>query len=187
MEAPINEGESQRAPDAKITDYFANFGESLAKKSLVVWSDGGHKFIPFTPWNSVATFDRKHYVALPWWRAYNQLKHNRWKNKREATIKNAIFAMGGLLLAIVHSPLMKDGLIESGWLHTDWNPEIVIENLSNDSTTDGTGATFETPLLSFAVEHGPTPSSVGMYSGIATPRFYNWLSANDHKPVPVLS
>jgi len=115
----------------------------------------------------------------------NKLKHDRWENKREATIRNAVFALGGLFVAIVHSPLMGDGLIESGWLHTDWNPEIVIANLKGDMPAHATHASFETSLMSHIVTHGPGAASVSCYYR-STPRFYNWLTANYGKPVPSL-
>src|ERR1039458_4433876 len=67
--------------NANIKHHFANFGNSVAKRWLVVWSDGGHKFIPFGPWDAVTLFDEDHYAPVPWWLAYNKLKHDRWENK----------------------------------------------------------------------------------------------------------
>jgi hypothetical protein len=169
---------------ANIKDHFANFGNSVAKRWLVVWSDGGHKFIPFEAWDAVTLFDKDQYPPVPWWQAYNDLKHDRWENKREATIRNAVFAVGGLFVAIVHSPLMGDGLRESGWLRTDWNPDIVVANLRGDPISHATQASFETSLMSYAVAHGGN-ASVGCYYR-STPRFYNWFTANYGKPVPTL-
>jgi len=170
---------------ANIIDYFVNFGGLVAKRSLVVWSDGGHKFLPFGAWDAAPLFEKDQYAPIPWWQAYNNLKHDRWENKREATVRNAVFAVGGLFIAIVHSPLMGDGLRESGWLRTDWNPDIVVANLNDDSASDGTSASFETSLISYAVQHGPFATSVGCYYR-STPRFYNWLTANHGRQVPTL-
>ncbi len=154
------------------------------EKWLVLWSDAGYKIIPFAPWDSVATFDETHYEPLAWWQAYNELKHDRWENKHKATVRNAVHAVGGLFLAIIHSPIMEVSLQESDWLHTDWNREIVTGTIHNQAGKQVTGATFETSLFSFAVNHGPHVSA-GIYHR-STPRFFNWLKADQREPMAPL-
>jgi len=54
---------------ANIQDYFVKFGNRVAKSWLVVWSDGGHKFMPFEAWGAVTLFDKDQYEPIPWWQA----------------------------------------------------------------------------------------------------------------------
>ena len=168
---------------AKIPDYFRAFGSVVADRWLVLWADEGQKVNPFAPWQQVSSGQKTKYAPLPWWQAYNHLKHDRWKHKEKATVRNAVLAVGGLFLAIIHCPMMGEALQESRWLHTDWNPEIVAANINDDSTFDGTQASFESSLFSYAVAHGPGPISASVYHQ-ATPRFRNWLIANQRRPFP---
>jgi len=45
---------------------------------------------PFSNWSSNRSPD--------WWEAYNHVKHDRFKNKKEATLKSTLNALGGLFL-----------------------------------------------------------------------------------------
>lgn len=54
------------------------------------WSSN-REFKPFEAWDSGA------YVPLPWYQAYNNVKHNRYEYFREANIENLMNAIAGLL------------------------------------------------------------------------------------------
>ena len=51
--------------------------------------------IPFLSWHNQPTF-----APLPWYAAYNNVKHNRFKNFSEASIGNVIDAFSGLLILL---------------------------------------------------------------------------------------
>lgn len=170
--------------NATIKEHFEQFGKCMVKKWLVVWSDEGQKISPFAPWDAISTFDKAHYEPLPWWQAYNALKHDRWENKREATIKNAVLAIGGLFLAIVHSPIMEDALLESGWIHTDFNPELVPAHIHNHVASIPVQASLETSLLSYAIGYGSNLSPMLYHR--STRRFVNWLVEDRRAPLPTI-
>lgn len=49
------------------------------------------------PWENWAGQDN-----LPWWRSYNNVKHERQEHFSEATLKNAVSALGALLILTFH-------------------------------------------------------------------------------------
>ena len=177
MQLRADETASDRADIAK---YFKTFGKQVAGRWLVVWSDDGQKIVPFAEWHQATKYTR-----LPWWQAYNELKHDRWMNKRNATIRNAILAVGGVFLAIIHCPMMGEALKESGWLHTNYNPDAVTEKINNDAEVAGMGAAFETPLLSYALAYGSGRVSVSVYYR-ASHKLVNWLREDFRHPAPTI-
>ena len=59
------------------------------------WSSN-REFKPFEAWNTVT------YAPLPWYQAYNNVKHNRYDNFKEAHLENLMMAIAGLL-ALLHA------------------------------------------------------------------------------------
>lgn len=53
--------------------------------------------LPLKPWESWSESTR-----LKWWRSYNNVKHQRDAHFKEATLENALNALGALLIIIFH-------------------------------------------------------------------------------------
>lgn len=54
---------------------------------------------PFSNWSSNKKLD--------WWEAYNHVKHDRFKNQKEATFQSTLNALGGLfILNVIHLETM---------------------------------------------------------------------------------
>ncbi len=59
----------------------------------------GFEFTPWEAWNQGEN--------PPWWKSHTQVKHHRHEFFNEATLENAITAMGGLYVAVVYFYLYK--------------------------------------------------------------------------------
>jgi hypothetical protein len=108
-------GYRPRGRDFNITDYHERFGvpntpSTVYRRWAVFWADQPLPLHPFAPW------DGGTYAQLPWWDAYNTLKHDRWANKERATLKEAIHAVAALFLGIVRCEYASDAVGETGWL-----------------------------------------------------------------------
>lgn len=79
------------ASAAKLSDYIVRFGR---------W-ETPYAFIPYKAWR------RKKYKPLPWYQAYNSVKHNRHKNFSCANLDNLMNAIAGLL-CILHAQFGED-------------------------------------------------------------------------------
>src|SRR4051812_16913111 len=68
-----------------IVKYFELFGKHLADKWSVFWSDEPTKVHPFEEWRGLASYTKTSYKGreLPWWSAYNDVKHDRILNRKE--------------------------------------------------------------------------------------------------------
>ena len=58
----------------------------------------GISFIPFENWDSKN--------SPFWWKAYNKVKHERNNHYAKGNLKNAIYALGGLLVSILYNNLL---------------------------------------------------------------------------------
>lgn len=76
---------------AKLSKYIVNFGR---------WEKKGD-FKPYKSWSG------KEYQPLPWYQAYNSVKHNRHKNFSDANLDNLMNAIAGLL-CILHAQFGED-------------------------------------------------------------------------------
>jgi hypothetical protein len=101
----------------KIPDYFSLFGQHLGEKWVLFWGDSPQKIRPFAKWHGVPNYDKASYQKLEWWGAYNDVKHDRIENQRQATLKCAVEAMGGLFLGILYCQVCRQALSASGWVH----------------------------------------------------------------------
>ena len=81
---------------------FESFYELSSKKILELRKS--NTFIPFSNWKSNNSPD--------WWKAYNHVKHDRFKHKKEATLETTINALSALfILNVIHletMPLLVD-------------------------------------------------------------------------------
>lgn len=79
------------ASAAKLSDYIVSFGR---------W-ETPHAFKPYELWNGTE------YQPLPWYQAYNSVKHNRHNNFSCANLDNLMNAIAGLL-CILHAQFGED-------------------------------------------------------------------------------
>lgn len=54
----------------------------------------GEDIFPFAPWKEGCK------DVLPWWYAYNRVKHNRGTEYKKATLENAVYSVAGLLVIV---------------------------------------------------------------------------------------
>jgi len=99
-----------------IIDHFQNFGERVADRWVVFWSEKGEKLAPFAPWIGLADYNESSYRPLAWWTAYNAVKHDRIANRKEATLKNVAHALAGLYLGILRSRQCAASIAQEGWI-----------------------------------------------------------------------
>src|ERR1700722_8438739 len=99
-----------------MTNYFSYFGQDLGYRWAVFWGEVPELVSPFAPWAPVAKYTTTNYVPLDWWSAYNKVKHDRLKNRHEATLKRAIQSVAALYLNILRSELCRDCVAQAGWL-----------------------------------------------------------------------
>jgi len=105
-----------------ITDYFELYGEVMAPRWVVFWSDEPIKIAPFAAWQNARNFTKKEYENRPldWWKdGYQKIKHNRIENYRCATLKFAVESLAGLFLAIIATEKCWDALWEHNWVSWD--------------------------------------------------------------------
>ena len=87
---------SPEMPRNSINDYKAVLGPGIPELPDTVVSVPRYS-LTFRPWTNWAG------SANPlWWRGYNRVKHQRDVHFREATLKNALNALGALLLVTFH-------------------------------------------------------------------------------------
>ncbi|MEN6341760.1 MAG: hypothetical protein ABFC89_04285 [Methanospirillum sp.] len=72
---------------------------SLSKSTIMELKNYSALF-PFANWNME---DNRKPTAPSWWDAYTSLKHDRFQNNEQATLKNTLDALGGLFLLNVKS------------------------------------------------------------------------------------
>jgi len=123
-------GEIKKKAGLVVTDYaelYANRLNLPATKSLIFVSPPRY-LIPFEKWESLTMGGE--YEPLPWWRAYNKLKHSRIKNMKEATLANAVNSLCGLHQVIARLPKLIRATLRHGWLQLgDYDPQCLIERL----------------------------------------------------------
>jgi len=110
----------KKGPD--ITDYFELYGEVMAPRRVVFWSDEPREITPFAAWQNVENFAKNNSKNYPldWWKGgYQKIKHNRLENYRFATLKSAVESLAGLFLAIIRFKKLWDSLWEKGWVSWD--------------------------------------------------------------------
>lgn len=114
---------------------------------------------PFTNWAQSR--------SLQWWEAYQKVKHNRFTNKKEATINNLLDGMAGLfLLHVIHIPSRIVLLRLNLWQNT-WGQNygrIYLEDAFNRKEPVGEPGVFylETDLFGYILESSIPDSKEGL-------------------------
>lgn len=86
-------------------DLFEEYYNQLSKHAVYLLITK-EKIIPFKEWGSGK--------SLSWWDAYTDLKHNRFKNRKSATVKNVLNGLAALFLLNVYYAPNRKFLAEKG-------------------------------------------------------------------------
>jgi hypothetical protein len=108
-------GKTKKKKELTIKDYaelYAKHFNLSATKSLMFVSTPQY-VIPFKEWEPPTT--GREYKDLPWWSAYNKLKHSRIENIKLATLENAVNALCGLHQVIAKLPELAPATMRHGW------------------------------------------------------------------------
>jgi hypothetical protein len=160
-----------------IKDYFQHFGRVLSEKWAVFWGEAPERIKPFEQWRALPDYTRDSYTGheLAWWTAYNKVKHNRIENRRQAMLKHAVKAVGGLFLAILYCDACRKAVGSSGWLQSPGhNPTAALKDHLNPQPHRYVLA--ETKLFSYPAGwmKEPIPKHL-LWAGPASDRFQSWF------------
>lgn len=112
---------------------------------------------------------------MPWWKAYNALKHDRIRNRREGTLQYAVESLAALFLAILYCDVCHHSLSTSGWLQS---PNVNAAAHLDDHLNPHPGLflSAETKLFSYPIGWMAEPfPSGGDWIGPASERFKFWF------------
>jgi hypothetical protein len=161
-----------------IKDHHHSHRDEVADRWLIIWSDTGHVVRPFSAWAMGASWIDGQSTPS-WCNAYNKLKHIRWANVEEATVKNAVDAVAALFLALARLPMCYEAMVEAGWLHTCMATSYVLAHTDHKQEPTGAGMTWESSRFSYAAgsHHPEFPSHLAYYHGCSR-RFGKWLEGH---------
>ncbi len=98
-------------------------------RSLLLISPPRYR-MPFEPWRSVVSTGT--YSPLPWWQAYNGLKHDLLRHINHGTLRTAIDALCGLHQVLARRIDIVPMLLRRGWFPlAGYNPEYILEAAAN--------------------------------------------------------
>lgn len=162
--------------DLSMSNYFTYFGASLEPKWLVFWAEQPVQLFPFKGWSKDGSYkDKENESYLPWWTAYNKLKHDRLLNRTCATLDIAVKAVSGLFLSVVKCEYCSLAILQSGWLSSrNTRPELY---LSEDSVSDKEAyVAVETMIFSYAPSWSNEDVRIeNHWLGPASDRFVRWF------------
>ncbi len=167
---------SPAGPRPDMPAYFSQFGEGVARSWLVFWGEGGHRVQPFAAWDGAASWAKTDYVPLPWWRAYNAVKHDRLAERRQATLMNAVEALAALFVAIVRSPPCASAVANEEWIPDPSRYGQTPEELLAGGGFIG-NLVAESRLFSFPF-HAGAERPVSVPTSAYSPRFAHWCGEN---------
>jgi hypothetical protein len=150
------QGKIKKKKNLNVEHYAELYAKRLnlhATKSLIFVSPLQY-VIPFEKWEPPTTGGK--YADLPWWKAYNKLKHSRIENIQKATLAHAVHSLCGLHQVIAKLPELVRAIYRHNWLQAPgYNPEPLIEMLEGHSYSE----TFLVESKLFAVPIGLYPFS----------------------------
>ena len=160
-----------------LKDHFDRYGHLVSKQHVVFFGGPQPRIIsPFTAWDGP-------FIAPGWWDAYNSLKHDRYSNQKEATLRDAINAVAALLLTLIYSgkcdlALMSAGLLRESshnpWAHTE-------TGLLRDVTFD-CRCLLETKLFAHPLGvFGTAECNLSGYWDEGSLRYQVWWAQNSHQ------
>lgn len=111
---------------ANIRDYLNELNPTLrlSKSQSLLLIGIPTLLSPFAPW------DNKTVPQLPWWRAYNALKHDRLTSSPDVTLAYCLDATCALNQMMMKLPWILKLSFRFGWTQTGgYNPQIAIEDV----------------------------------------------------------
>lgn len=101
LDGAVNIKEIRKQKELNMAHYREVFDNFYNLSSKYVYVRHMEKRIqPFANWSNGR--------GLKWWNAYQNVKHDRFANKKEATVENLLYGLAGLfLLYIIHLPSRK--------------------------------------------------------------------------------
>ncbi len=159
-----------------IKDYFEYFGEYLAPKWVVFYGEEPQKIQPYKSWSEVNEYKSNNYPDTEWWwSAYNKVKHDRLRNRANATLKHVVNSLAGLFLAILRFELCRSAVAQASWLIG--NGYNLKASLGEDSpSVKSNFITAETKLFTYAVGWGNESIAQSIrWDGYCSLRFRDWL------------
>jgi len=157
--------------DDKVTNYYERHSKDLSYRWVIFWGALPSLVDPFLKWRNT-----KSYRKLPFWDAYNKLKHDRYKNLKLATYSNALDSLGALLIIIIRTPDLLNTIIEAEIIQSNIKP---IHDLVPEHKVSDDEITIETKHFSYLVfcnrkirrkQRGPL--------FIGSERFSNYIAEN---------
>jgi len=167
-------------PKMSIVSYYRIFAKHLKPQWVVFWSDPPARIVPFARWKKrikkIGT-TKGDSGAPPWWKASNDLKHNRIVNRQQASYKNAVQALAALFLGIINCDGCWSMVQQAGWVVPGLSGG-PYEKLPPNSTGDDRHIailTVESKLFTFACPFGyRARGHKEIYYGRCSPRFRAW-------------
>lgn len=139
--------------ELNIKHHYNTFGKLVAGQKVVFFGGATPYLVhPFEEWLDPEWLNRCGSKRIPWWKAYTDLKHDRFANQKEATLKHAVSSVAALLLAIIYSGSCDVALLSAKllgvssynpWAFTDTG---LIRDISGECTAKVETRLFAHPL-----------------------------------------
>ncbi len=158
-----------------VRDYFSYFGEYMAPKWVVFYGEEPRRLQPFDTWGNVASYNPSDYPGLDWWTAYNNVKHDRLKNRPEATLRHSTNALAGLFVAILRFELCRTAIAQAGWLLGDGH-NLQAWLWEDSPSTKSQHITAESKLFTYPIGWSKEKiTRTAKWDGTCSLRFRDWF------------
>ena len=167
--------EAKQSPFVKknklnIKDYYNYSGKKIASKRVIFWRHETELIYPFHNWNGVK------YMKLPWWDAYNNLKHDLVQNVRQSTLVNAVYSIAGLFTAIITCEYCWEYIVQEGWV-SSFHPNLIASLRDDSNSSYLKYCAVESELFSYPIGFDSIKIPPDWtWVGPASPRFTNWFN-----------
>lgn len=161
-----------------VADYFEFFGKIVASRWLVFWGERAFRMEPFKEWQRATAYKRENHIPLEWWKAHLDLKHDRIRNQRKATLQHAVTALAALFLAVLRLEHCRSEIAQVQWLTSGRIPDDEAHAWLGEDTasTKDQFICAETKLFSYPVGWAEIDVKAGTdWPGSASPRFIEWF------------
>ncbi len=142
-----------------ISHYAELYGERLASFKAILLLSPVQFVRPFSNWD-ILDITYKNAPSLSWWKAHNDIKHDRINNLELANLNNAIKSLCGLFIAMVdNAQFFIQAMHRAKWLYYQHAVEVIYNWAIEGYPVGGIFAVIKTSL--FALPLGrPMPEDV---------------------------
>lgn len=153
-------GHKKKTRDLKMPDYavFYENAYAFSERRTVHLRYPIEYVVPFDGWIA-----NKKYKGTEWWKAYNELKHDRIANYSKSTMKTALHSLCALHQIVAVLPSFINCLLRRNlMLIGNWNPLFVKDVLNGETSNAdyGVKAAFETDLFCSPTRVDNFPSDI---------------------------